>query len=126
MQIPIGQTGHARTTVTETQTAQAVGSGNLPVFGTPMMVALMEAAACDALSGILEPGQTSVGTTVNITHVAATALGGEVTATAEVTAVDGRKISFALSAADGKGPIGHGTHDRFVVDAARFMEKLNG
>jgi predicted thioesterase len=122
--IAVGKTGTARAVVSGANTAKAVGSGSLEVFGTPMLVALMEQAACACLEGALEAGQTSVGTLANIAHTVASPLGAEVVATAAVTAVEGRKVSFAVSARDGKGEVGGGTHERFVVDERRFMGKL--
>jgi len=120
-----GKTGTATTVVTDKNTAKSVKSGSLDVFATPMMVALMEEAACNALEGKLEPGQTSVGTEVNIQHIAASPVGASITATAEITQAEGRKISFALRACEGEKEIGSGTHMRFIVDAQKFMQKLN-
>ena len=121
----IGLVGTATAVVTEgVNTAKAVGSGSLDVFATPMMVALMEKAACECIAKDLEAGQTSVGTEVNVAHVAASAVGATITATATVTGIDGRKIEFALTASEGAKEIGSGTHTRFVVDAQRFMGKL--
>jgi len=115
----IGKSGSASTIVKENNTAKAVGSGSLDVFSTPMMIALMEEAACNALSG-----DCSVGTEISVQHTAASPLGAEITATATITAVDGRKISFTVSARDNNNEIGKGTHTRFIVDAERFMAKI--
>ena len=123
MSIEVGRKGRAETTVTEQNTAAAVGSGSLPVFATPMMTALMEQAACAALDGALEPGETTVGTRLEITHDAATPVGSAVRAEAEVTAVDRRKITFAVRAFDAAGPIGQGVHERFVVRSEPFLAK---
>ena len=123
--IAIGKTAAVKTTVNESNTARAVGSGNLYVFATPMMIALMESAACEALSDALEAGQTSVGTQISVSHNAATPLGSIVTAAATITNVSGRKVEFAVTASDGKGEIGNGTHVRFIVDEAKFMAKLS-
>ncbi|MCL2016049.1 MAG: thioesterase [Defluviitaleaceae bacterium] len=103
-----GKTATAATTVTTANTAKSVGSGSLEVFSTPMMIALMEQAACNALADYLEPTQTSVGTQIAVEHTAASPLNATITATATVTAVDGRKISFDLTAADQQNPIGKG------------------
>jgi predicted thioesterase len=119
-----GKTAAATATVTGQNTAKAVGSGSLDVFATPMMVALMERAACECLAGALEPGQASVGTSVDIEHTAASPLGMEITATATVAVIDGRKIEFAVAARDAKGEIGRGKHTRVVVDGERFMAKV--
>jgi predicted thioesterase len=122
--ISVGQTAMATTTVTEQNTARAVGSGSLDVFATPMMVALMERAACECLADALEPGRTSVGTRVDIEHTAASPLGAVITATATVADIDGRKIEFEVAANDSKGVIGHGKHTRVIVDGERFMAKV--
>lgn len=119
----VGRSASVTITVTEHNTAKAVGSGSLDVFATPMMLALMERASCECLADALEPGQTSVGTSVSIEHTAASPIGAEITATAVITGIDGRKIDFAVSAADHKGEIGRGTHVRFIVDAERFRTK---
>jgi predicted thioesterase len=121
--ISVGQTAMATTTVTGQSTARAVGSGSLDVFATPMMVALMERAACECLAGALEPGRTSVGTSIVIEHTAASPIGADITATATVVGIDGRKIEFEVTANDSKGEIGHGKHTRVIVDGERFMAK---
>lgn len=100
-----------------------VGSGSLPVFATPMMAALMEEAACNAIAPFLSEGETTVGTKLDISHDAATPEGLTVTATAEITGVSGREISYHVTAEDGVGVIGSGTHKRFLVDADRFLNK---
>jgi len=122
--VSIGKSATATITVTDKNTAKAVGSGNLDVFATPMMIALMEQAACKCLVDSLEPGQSSVGTQINVAHTAASPLEAKITATATVENVDGRKVSFAVTACDGTNEIGSGTHERFVIDAERFMKKL--
>lgn len=123
MEITVGLKGTVKETVNENITAEKVGSGSLPVFATPMMVAVMEKAACKALENSLDEGSTTVGTKVDVEHVAATPVGMEVTVTATVTAVDGRKISFSVEAFDEAGLIGKGAHDRFVVNAEKFTAK---
>ena len=120
----IGKSAAAVTAVKDTNTAKAVGSGNLDVFATPMMIALMEEAACNCLTDILEPGQSSVGTQISVDHTAASPIGSEIIATAAITGIEGRKVTFDISARDNKNEIGKGTHTRFVIDAARFMSKL--
>lgn len=114
------------TDVTKEHTALSVGSGSLSVFATPMMAALMEKAACEALAPFLEDGETTVGTELNIQHTAATPVGMTVTAEAEVTAVNGREITFSVTARDSAGGIGSGTHKRFVVNAAKFQSRADG
>ena len=119
-----GLTGTAETVVRETNTALAIGSGSLHVFATPSMIALMEQAACNAVAACLDEESTSVGTLVNITHNAATGMGQKVTATATLTAVEGRKLVFEITAADEDKQIGKGTHERFIVNKEKFMAKL--
>lgn len=124
-QLPLspGLTGNAATTVTPDLTAPALGSGEVAVYGTPAMIALIEAAAVDAVRPALADGQTSVGTLVNVQHLAATPEGVAVRATATLTEVDGRRLIFAVEAFDAHEQIGSGTHERFIVDAARFAER---
>ncbi|MCL2775563.1 MAG: thioesterase family protein [Oscillospiraceae bacterium] len=123
--IKLGKTATVKTIVSESNKAKAVGSGSLDVFATPMMIALMEKAACECLANGLEQSQTSVGTQINVSHTAASPLGAEITTTATVEYVFGRKIEFSVTASDGAGEIGSGKHTRVIVDAVRFMEKAN-
>ena len=113
--------------VTNELTAAAVGSGLLPVFGTPYMIGLMENAAQNALSVFLDEGQGSVGTHLDIKHTAPTPVGMKVFVEAEITAVseNGKMIDFALKAWDEKGPIGEGTHTRAIINNERFLAKCN-
>lgn len=104
--------------------ASVVGSGGLEVFSTPAMIALMENTAESSLAPYLEEGQGSVGTAVNIKHVAATPLGMKVTCESEIIEVDRRRIVFRVKAYDEKGLIGEGTHERFIIDNEKFMQKL--
>lgn len=94
------------------------------VFATPMMITAMENAALNAIRSYLEPGETAVGTAVDVRHLAATPVGHEVTAEAEVTGVDGRRVMFRVSARDEKEEIGRGTHERMVVDMRRLNQRL--
>lgn len=119
-----GLAGTAETIVRETNTAIVIGSGSLQVFATPCMVALMEQAACNAVDPCFNDSESSVGTLVNITHDAATGMGKKVTATATLTAVEGRKLVFEITAADEDKQIGKGTHERFIVNKEKFMAKL--
>lgn len=119
-----GLTGTAVTAVTNFNTAAAMKSGSLNVFATPSMCALMEEAACAAVNDHLEAGSGTVGISLNITHDRATALGDTVTATATLTAVAGRKLTFTVEARDSKGLIGKGSHERFIIDNAKFMAKI--
>lgn len=111
-------------TVDKQHTALSMGSGDMEVFATPAMVALMENAAMKEAAKYCEQGQTTVGVMINVAHTRATPLGGEVSATATVTSQEGRKLSFEIVATDQKGEIGRGTHDRFVVDREKFLSKL--
>lgn len=123
MSIPVGIKGRADTVVTEQNTASAVGSGLVPVFGTPFMIALMENAAVNALEPYVEAGQGSVGTHLDVSHDAATPIGLKVWAEAELTAVEGKALTFSVIAYDEAGPIGKGTHNRFLIDVDRFLAK---
>ena len=123
MEITVGMKGEVITQVEREDTAAEVGSGSLLVYATPCMVALMEGAACEAISSALPEGQTSVGTELNIKHVSATPVGLEVRAVAEVTAVEGKVITFEVKAYDEAGLIGEGTHKRAVINAQRFLER---
>jgi predicted thioesterase len=121
--LTLGKTATVSAVVTKNNTAKAAGSGNLEVFATPMMIALMERAACECLADCLEPGQTSVGTGINILHTAASPVGMEITATAVIEYVFGSRIEFKIAAGDGAGEIGNGKHTRVIVDAKRFVDK---
>lgn len=123
MSIEIGMRGRAETIVTPDNTAQAAGSGLVPVFATPWMVALMENAAVQAVQGVLAPDEGTVGTRLDVTHDAATPIGMKVWAEAEVTAVEGRKITFAVAAFDEAGKIGGGVHERFVIKPDKFLAR---
>jgi len=121
--LTVGRTASVTFVVTEADTARALVSGTLPVLATPRLVAWCERAACDAIADALSGDQTSVGTRVVLDHLAATPVGASVTATATVTAVDGRRIDFVVQATDPGGTIGTGTHTRAIVDVIRFVER---
>lgn len=123
MEITVGMTGLASTTVEREDTAYEVGSGSLLVYATPCMVALMEGAACEAITEALPEDKTSVGTQLNIAHLSATPVGMEVRAEATVTEVDGNTITFEITAYDEAGKIGEGTHKRAVVTTQRFLDR---
>ena len=123
MSLTVGSKGRAEALVTEDKTAAAVGSGLVPVFATPYMVALMENAAVNAVQAGLEEGQGTVGTRLEVTHDAATPVGMKVWAEAELTAVEGKKLTFTVRAFDEAGPIGGGTHERFIITVDRFLAK---
>jgi fluoroacetyl-CoA thioesterase len=124
-QFPIGLTGKVSLTVTPEVTAKHMGSGAVGVFATPEMVRLMERAAVAALAEHLVPGQQSVGTLVNVRHLAATPIGATVTAQAELIGVEGRRLTFRVSASDGVDTIGEGIHERTLIDLARFQQKAD-
>jgi len=118
--IPIGTEGTATVKVTDETLASHTGSGAVDVFSTPNLVLLMEEAAMAALRPYMEEGETSVGTLVNIRHLAATPPGFTVTAVARLVEVDGRRLVFQVEASDGMDKVGEGTHERFLVFKDRF------
>lgn len=123
MSIETGMANQISLIVGQDDTATALGSGTAPVLATPRMIALMEEAAWTAIQDGLEEDQTSVGISMNVSHLSATPVGMEITASAEVTAIAGRKVSFLLKAWDEKGLIGEGTHQRAVVQEEKFVCK---
>ena len=123
MEITIGMKGEVATDVEKADTAAEVGSGSLLVYATPCMVAMMEGAACEAIEEAIPEGSTTVGIELNIAHLAATPVGMEVRAEAEVTAVEGKVITFCVTAYDEAGKIGEGTHKRCIVNSQRFLDK---
>ena len=124
--IKIGTIFKKEITVTENLLAVNVGSGDVSVYATPMMLALMEEVSAKCLQGFLDDGMTSVGTSISSSHVAATPMRMIVEASAKIIAVDGRKVSFAISASDEKGVIGEGSHERFIVNLEKFNQKAVG
>jgi fluoroacetyl-CoA thioesterase len=123
--IPIGATGSFTLLVGPEHLANRFKDATLPpVLATPVMIMVMENAALNALKPYLDPGESALGTQVAICHLAATPVGRQVAGEAEVTKVDGRRIEFAVRAVDGEKLIGAGTHERAVVDVARFTAKL--
>ena len=123
MTVEIGMKAEVTTLVEREDTAQEVGSGSLLVYATPCMAAIMEGAACEAIEKGLAEGETTVGIELNLKHTAATPVGMEVRAEAEVTAVEGKIISFAITAYDEAGVIGSATHKRALVNSQRFLDK---
>ena len=121
--LSIGLKGLVETLVTEENTAAAMGSGLLPVFATPAMLALMEKAAADSVQPFLPEGQGTVGTRLEVSHLAATPIGLSVRAESELIAIDRRKLRFSVRAWAGDELIGEGEHERFIIDNARFLEK---
>ena len=123
--LELGLKGEALVQVTPENTAAAMGSGALAVFATPAMIALMERAAMDAVKERLEPGQGTVGTELCVSHMAATPVGLAVRAESELTEIDGRMLTFQVSAWAGEELIGRGTHRRCIVQNERFLAKAN-
>ena len=126
MEITVGMKAEVATLVEREDTAREVGSGDLLVYATPCMVAMMEGAACEAIAEALGENQTTVGTALNIEHISATPVGLEVRAEATVTAVEGKVITFEIKAFDEIGEIGHGTHKRVIINAQKFLERTYG
>ena len=122
--LEINSVGRETVTVSEENTASAVGSGSLRVFATPALAALIEKAACNCLAGQLEEGMTSVGTVLNIKHIAATPVGMKAEAVVTLKEIDGRKLVFDVSVTDEKEKISEGVHERFIVNSERFMGKV--
>ena len=121
----VGIKGHTEITVTEEKTAKAMGSGTLPVFATPAMIALMEKTAYQSVQHALEEGCGSVGTYLDVKHTAATPLGMKVTCESELIEVEGRRLVFSVKAYDEAGLIGEGKHERFVIQNEKFLAKTN-
>ena len=121
--ITVGLNRTVSESVTEANTAKAMGSGTLPVYATPAMTCLMERAAAELLEPLLPEGWTTVGISLQVQHKAPTPMGAEVRAEAEVTAVEGRKVTFAVRAFDGHEEIGSGQHERFAVPSEKFLSK---
>ena len=124
MDLRPGLAGHAELMVGEEHTAPRVGSGKVHVLATPVMINLIEAAALAAVEHLLPAGYQSLGTHLDVRHLAATPVGMRVTATAEVTRVDGRTVDFRVEARDEKDLIGDGTHQRVVVNVAKFDQRV--
>lgn len=122
--LSIGMTGRAEMVVGTRDTAPRVGSGKIEVLATPVMISLIEEAALDAVEAALPEGMQSLGTHLDVSHVAATPTGMRVRATAELIEVDGRTLRFRVRAEDEMDLIGEGTHARVVVTAARFSERV--
>ena len=122
--LPVGREGRAEIVVAEAHTAPRVGSGRIHVLATPVMINLMEAAALDAVEALLPDGHQSLGIHLDVSHHAATPVGMRISATARLVAVEGRRLRFEVAARDEKEPIGGGTHERVVVNVARFDERV--
>ena len=120
----VGLTGDAEIVVGEEHTAPRVGSGRVHVLATPVMINVIEAAALAAVEHLLPPGHQSLGTLLNVRHFAATPVGMRVSATVELTAIEGRTLTFRVEARDEKETIGDGTHQRVVVNVEKFDERV--
>lgn len=123
-ELKVGLKGEARTEVTAEKTANRLASGVVEVYATPQMIGLMEQAASDSVQPHLAPGQSTVGTLVNVTHIAATPIGNHVRAEAELIEIDGHRLVFAVSAYDDSEKIGEGRHERFLIEDARFLNRV--
>jgi fluoroacetyl-CoA thioesterase len=122
--LSLGLTGSAELLVGVEHTAPSIGSGLVPVLGTPVMINVIEAAALAAVEHLLPAGHQSLGIHLDVRHFAATPIGMRVHATAELPAIEGRTLSFRVAVRDDKEPIGDGTHQRVVVNVARFDERV--
>lgn len=122
--LAVGTKGTAELVVGPEHTAPRVGSGMVAVLATPVMINLIEAAALAAAERLLPPGHQSLGIHLDVHHFAATPVGMRVTASAEVTQVEGRTVTFKVEARDEKEPIGDGTHQRVVVNVERFVQRV--
>ena len=124
MSIEIGAQASASYRVTDGDTAIALGSGDVPVLATPRLLAWCEAVTVSALAPGLAEGSTTVGYRIRLDHLLPTPLGGEVAIRAEVTDVDGRQVTLAVTAVDGQATVGEGTVTRVVIDRQRFLDRL--
>ena len=122
--LKIGLSHTSTTTVNDSNTARTYGSGGLDVFATPAMIGLMENAAMTAVENDLPEGSSTVGAHISTSHIKPSKLGAMIKATAALEEIDGRKLTFKVSACDDEGIIGEGTHIRYIVDIERFMAKL--
>lgn len=120
-----GLTGRHEEVVTHELTAAKVGSGLVEVYATPMMIALMEKTCAEAVEPYLAEGEGTVGTLVNVTHSAATPVGMKVWCECELVGIDRRRLVFKVTACDERGPIGEGTHERFIINKEKFQAKVN-
>ena len=121
-----GIKGHYEQTVTDGLCADRIGSGLVKVFATPMMIALMEQTCNESVVPMLEAGQGTVGTHIDVSHCAATPVGMRVWCDSELVEVDRRRLVFKVAAYDERGLIGEGRHERFVIDTEKFQAKVNG
>ncbi len=125
-ELEVGIKGTGSVLVEQGNTALAMGSGQLPVFATPAMIALMEKTASESIQNYLEDGYGSVGTKLEVKHSSATPLGMEVHCESELLTIDGRRLVFSVKAFDKAGLIGEGTHERFLIKNESFLKKAEG
>ena len=123
--LQIGMKGRIEKTVTKDLSAKVWGSGAVDVYATPCMIALLEETAWRSVQDALEPGQATVGTKINVAHLAATPIGMKVTCETELIEVDRRRLVFSVLVFDEAGKIAEGTHERFIVDVEKFQAKAN-
>ena len=123
-QVAVGLSASSTTIVKAENTAASMGSGDLPVFATPAMVALMEQAAMRAVSKALPEEAATVGAEMSVSHIKPSGIGARITATAVLTEIEGRRLTFQVGARDEAGMIGEGTHVRYMVDRVRFLSKI--
>jgi len=122
MELKCGIRNTKELTVTFEETAASAGSGGQPVFSTPHMIGMMENTAWASVEPCMEEGRTTVGTRIDISHLSASPVGAHITCESELIEIDRRRLVFKVSASDDAGPIGMGTHERFIIDIDRFME----
>jgi len=125
MELHTGISGLQQQVVTAEVTADKVGSGTVKVFATPMMIALIEKTCLKSVEPFLAEGQGTVGTHIDVSHSAATPVGMTVTAESELVEIDRRRLVFRVAVRDERGPVGEGTHERFIIDIARFQQKAD-
>ncbi len=123
--LEVGIKGHQEMTVTDQNTAKSMGSGVMDVYATPSMLALMENTAFRSVAPYLNEGCGTVGTKVEIEHVASSPVGMKITCDSELIAIEGRKLVFHVEAYDAKGLIGKGTHERFIIESEKFQQKTD-
>ena len=126
MELKVGLTGKSEVLVDNSNTAKTMGSGDLEVFATPAMIALMEKAATLAVAECLPEGSSTVGTMINVKHMAATPVGMNVAARATLNQVDSKRLVFSVEAFDGKDKIGEGQNERYIINVEKFLAKTNG
>ena len=123
-ELKVGLVAEVKEMVTSENTAKKYGSGSIDVYATPAMIGLMEKASLSAVDSHLPQGYSTVGIKLDVKHLAATPIGMEVTANAELIEIDGKKLKFLVQAFDGKDKVGEGEHERFIVELTKFMSKV--